>query len=134
MLYFASNQRLSCADVDVYFRANAELREIDARLNREAGSCDDLALVVGLQVVHVRAGAVHFFANRMAGAMDEVFAEPLILDIASGGVIDIEAVNNFAGAQPLFGLAGRRDRGRRGQFRICFAERTAEWGRSIQSK
>ncbi len=96
LLDFASNSRFRGADVDVDLGANSEFREIDAGLDGEAGAGDDPALVVRLQVVHVGAGAMHLFADRVTGAMDEVLAESPILNIGPGGVIDLEAVNDFA--------------------------------------
>ena len=54
------------------------------------------AFVVGFQVVHVRARAVHLFADGVSGAMDEVLAESLVLNVGAGGVIDFETVQDLA--------------------------------------
>ena len=86
LLDFTGDLRVPCADVDVYFGANSKFGEIDAGLNGEAGAGDDPAHVVSLEVVHVRAVAMYFFTNRMAGAMHEKFAITLIGDEASRGI------------------------------------------------
>ncbi len=111
-LNFASNSGLRGAHVDIHFGANAEFRKVDAGFDGEAGSGDDAPLIVSFQIVHVGAGAMHLFTDGVAGAMDEVFAKSLVLYIGPGGVIDVEAVNDFA-AQ---GWRSRRD-GWRGRGR-----------------
>jgi len=50
-------------DVDVHFAAGAEVGEVDARLDAEAGAADDAAVFPGLQPVHVCAIAVDLLAD-----------------------------------------------------------------------
>src|SRR5262249_49843595 len=56
-------------DEHVDLAADAELGEVDARLDGEAGARQDAALLVGLQVVHVGAVAVDLLADRVPGAV-----------------------------------------------------------------
>src|SRR5882724_7895727 len=73
ILDFTRYFRSAVADEDVHFTAHAELRQIDARLNGKARVGNDLALVLGLQVVHVGAVAMHRYANGVSGAVDKIF-------------------------------------------------------------
>jgi hypothetical protein len=57
------------------------------RVRREAGVGQDLALVVGFEVVEVRAGAVQFGGDVVAGAVGEVLAEAGLADDFAGGVV-----------------------------------------------
>src|SRR5574341_351129 len=68
----AVDEGLAVADVNVQLTADAELPgEIDAGLDGEAGAGQQSALVPGLQIINVRAVAMHFFADGMAGPVDE---------------------------------------------------------------
>ena len=59
-------------DEDVDLAADAELVEVDARLDREAGPAQHQPFFVGLEVVHVGAVAVDFLADVVPDAVDEV--------------------------------------------------------------
>ncbi len=48
------------ADEDVYFRANAEIFEVDPRFDRKQRAGEYAAFVVRLEIVHICSGAVHF--------------------------------------------------------------------------
>src|SRR5580698_5423443 len=96
LLDFASNSRLRCAHVDVNFRANTKFRKVHARFDGETSAGDHPALVVRFEVIHIGARAMHLFADGVAGTMDEIIPESLILNIGPGGVINLESVKNFA--------------------------------------
>ena len=61
-------------DVDVDFEADAEFGEVDARLDRKAGAAEDAAGFVRLEIVHVRAVAVHLLPDAVPRAVDESVA------------------------------------------------------------
>src|ERR1043166_2803995 len=86
----AAHGGLALADEHVDLGPDAERVRVDARLDREAGAGDQPALVVGLVVVHVDAVAVHFRAEAVPGAMDELRAEPRLLDDRPACAIDFE--------------------------------------------
>ena len=57
------------------------------------------ALVVGLEVVEVRAGAVDFVSDVVAGAMSEVVAEAGGADDGAGGIVGFEAADGAVGGE-----------------------------------
>src|SRR5437588_9248162 len=76
MLNFAGYLSGAISGKHIHLAADAKLtRQVNARLNREAGIGDDLALVFGFQIVHVGAVAVDAYANRVAGAMSEILRQ-----------------------------------------------------------
>src|ERR1700730_901352 len=86
-------------DRHVEFATHAEAsRQINSRLDREAGAIDERAMVVGLERVEVGAGAMHLAADRMAGAMDELLAEAGALDDATRGAVGLLAADRLCGA------------------------------------
>src|ERR1019366_4928185 len=98
----------------VYFAADAELREIDAGLDGEAGVRQQAALVVGFKIVEVRAGAVNLMDDIVAGAMGEVLAESGGADDGAGGIVGFESANGAVGGEGLLdsgdgGVAGVAD-------------------------
>src|SRR5579859_3924841 len=81
--------RTRVAHIHVDLTPNAEAaRKVDARFNREADAGDQLAIVLGLEVVDVRAGAVELAIDGMTGAMHEVVAEPGRANDAARGIVD----------------------------------------------
>src|ERR1700686_954980 len=72
VLYFTCYFGRAVPRKDIYFTAHAKLRQVNARLNREAGVRDDLAVVLGFQVVHVGAVAMHVHADGVPRAVGEV--------------------------------------------------------------
>src|SRR5262245_24053041 len=80
----------------VVLETNAELRQVDSRLDREARALEDATLVVRLQVVHVGAVAVDLFADRMTGAVHELIAVSRFLDDITRGVVDFPTVHCLA--------------------------------------
>ena len=83
-------------DEDVDLAPDAELGEVDARLDREAGPGQDEPLLVGLEVVHVGAVAVGLLADAVAGAVDERRAVAGLVDHPARGVVDLPAVERAA--------------------------------------
>src|SRR5438552_1734661 len=90
-LDFTGSSGAARADEHVDFRPNPEVRQIDAWFHGEQGAWEDPAVIVGFEIVHVRARSVHFFADRMPGAMHEVLAEAFTLDMGAGGIVDFVA-------------------------------------------
>src|SRR5262249_22323917 len=74
----------------------------DAGLDRKAGPRRDTALVVGLEIVHIGAIAVHFLSDGVAGAMGEVLGEAGIADDAAAGVVHFEAAQAVSGRHAFF--------------------------------
>src|SRR5207253_1725953 len=72
-------------DVDVDLAAHPELRQINARLDRETGARQDAALLARLEVVHVGAVAVRLLSDGVAGAMAEILPVAGLVDNAAGG-------------------------------------------------
>src|SRR6185295_7114956 len=85
------------------------VRQIDARLDREPDSGNQLALLARLQVVDVGPRSVQIARiDRVAGAMKEVVAVASLFDHLSGCVVDLAAAHRLAGADSL---TQQRDRG-----------------------
>src|SRR5690349_20916864 len=95
LLNLPGNPGLARSNIDVYFGSDSKLRQVNARLDGETRSRDNSALIVRLQVVHIRACAMNLFADGVPGAMHKILAESLLLDVASGGVIHIESMDHF---------------------------------------
>ena len=81
------------ADEAVHLASHPDVvREIDARLDREADSRDERALFARLEVVDVRTGAVQVARiDRVPGAVDEVLAESALRDHRSRGIVHLAA-------------------------------------------
>ena len=80
-------------DENVDFGSNAEVFEIDSRLDREERAGQDAALVVRFEIVHIRAGAVNFGSDRVAGAMDKTVAESPVADVISRCIVHFESAD-----------------------------------------
>ena len=98
----------------VDFAADAELRQIDAGLDRETGVGQEAALVVGFQVVEVRAGAVNLVGDVVAGAVGEVLGEAGGANYGAGGIVGLEAADGAVLGEGLLdggdgGVAGVAD-------------------------
>src|SRR6266700_1036340 len=91
ILDFTRYFRGAIADQDVDLTAHAELRQIDTRLDGKARIGDDLALVLGLKVVHVGAVAVHRHADGVPGAVDKIFSVPSGADALARGLVHFPA-------------------------------------------
>src|SRR5262249_53296410 len=74
---------------DVHLAPDAEIFEIEARLDREARPGEDQTLLVGLEIIHVGAVAVDFLADVVAGPMDEMIAVTGLVDDPSAGGVDL---------------------------------------------
>src|SRR5688500_4407955 len=87
-------------DVDVDLGADAELAfEVDAGLDGEGGARRDAARIPRLEVVDVRAVAVHLLADGVARAVRELLAEARALDDAPGDVVHLRAADDLAVAR-----------------------------------
>src|SRR5215472_11092450 len=96
-------------NVNVDFRSNAKLSfEVNSGLDRKADSRNHPPRIACLEIVDVDAVAVSFFANRMTGAMRELFAETCACDYATGHIIDFGATNRFSSADILAHKIDRR--------------------------
>src|SRR5213079_1324127 len=75
-------------DVHVHLAAHAELRQVNAGFDTEAGSADDAPVVARFEAVDVRAVAVHLLADVVPGAVREVLAVARVLDHGARRVVD----------------------------------------------
>src|ERR1039457_2214678 len=88
-LHLAGDYCFALADVHVDFVAHAEIRQVNAGFDGEAGEGADAPHVVVLEIIHVGAVAVHFDADGVAGTMGEVLAESGLPDDTAGGVVHL---------------------------------------------
>ena len=96
-------------NVNVDFGSNAKLSfEINPGLNRKTNSRNDAPRIAGFEIVDVDAVAVSFFANRMAGAMRELFPETCACNYAALHIIDFRAANRFVSPNILAHEIDRR--------------------------
>ena len=98
-LDFARHPGLAGRGEHVDLAAHAELGQIDARLDGEAGIGQDAALVVGFQVVEMRAGAVDLLGDIVAGAMGEELAEAGGANDGAGRIVGLESADRAAGGK-----------------------------------
>ena len=113
-LDFAGDPGFGLGGEHVDFAADAELGEVDAGLDGEAGVGENAALVVGFEVVEVRAGAVDFVGDVVAGAVGEVLGETGGADDGAGGIVGFESADGAASGKSLLdggdgGVAGVAD-------------------------
>src|SRR5206468_4704692 len=79
-------------NVNVNFGSNAEFSfEVNAGLDGKTNSGNDRPRIARLEIVDVDAVTVGFFANRMAGAMCELFAETCTCDYTTRHIIYLGA-------------------------------------------
>src|SRR5260370_7984375 len=84
VLDFTSNFGGAAADQNVDFAAHAKLaREINPRLDREAGVGNNFAAVFGFEIVHVGSVAVHWLADGMPRTIPQLFPIPALRDLLS---------------------------------------------------
>ena len=89
----------SRADTDhIDLSADAEIVEIHAGFDREAGAREEPAIVVGFVVVHVDAVAVHGLAEAVAGAVQDRVAVAGVFSTVRRGAIDFPAAQVAARA------------------------------------
>ena len=72
------------------------LRHVDARFDREQGSGDQLAIVVGFEVIEVRAIAVDALVEAVTGAVDKILSISRICDHPAGDAVEIAAADLLA--------------------------------------
>src|SRR5436309_2138259 len=100
MLNFAGYLSGAISGQHIHLAADAKLtRQVNARLNREAGIGDDLALVFGFQVVHVGAVAMDAYANRMPGAMSEILRQACRGNMSARGLVYFPSGNLAPGSE-----------------------------------
>ena len=92
----------------VDFAADAEVGEVDAGLDGEAGVWQDLADIMSFEVVEVCAGAVDFVSDVVAGAMGEVVGETGGANNGACGIISLEPADCAAFGEGLLDGADRR--------------------------
>src|SRR5215831_15147481 len=63
LLHFTCDPCLVLANVNVDLTPHSEFGQVDSRLNRKASARDDLAVVPGLEIIHIRPIAVDVFAD-----------------------------------------------------------------------
>ena len=89
-------------DEDVDLAADAELGQVDARLDGEARPRHHPPVLARFQVVHVGPVAVDFLADVVPGAVDEVLAVAGLLDHRPGRVVHLPAQQRLAGGEGVF--------------------------------
>src|SRR5262249_970299 len=90
---------LAVAHDHVDLAAYAELRQVDAGLDGEAGVGDDLAVVLGLEVVHVGAGGVDLDPDRVPGAMRKIFSVTFRGDVVARRLVHFPAADAALGRE-----------------------------------
>ena len=105
-LQYRQNFRLRIASRDVnlsrtvneyvHFATNAELRQVDSRLNGKARPRQHSPFLMRLQVVHVGAIAVRFLTDGMAGPMAKRFAIAGLFDHCPRGPVHLPALQRLA--------------------------------------
>ena len=98
----AGNAGAVFVDVDIYFAADAEFREINAGLDGSTRTRNQAAHIVSFQIIHIRAVSMNCFSNVVAGAMEKIFTVTGFFDDGARGFIDLPALQRLAG-----GGAGR---------------------------
>ena len=78
-----------------------ELRQIDAGLNGEAGVRQNAALVVRFKIIKVRAGAVNFVGDVVAGAMGKILAEARLANDRARRIVSFESTDGAVGSKGL---------------------------------
>src|SRR5581483_7734850 len=97
----AGHSAAALAHHHVHFAAHAELGQIDAGLDGEAGVGQDLAIVLGLQIIKVRAVAVNVAGDGVPGAMDKVLPPAFRLNEVAHRLVHFPAVNLALGLECL---------------------------------
>ena len=93
----AGNAGAAFVDVDIYFAADAEFREIDAGLDGSTRTRNEAAHIVSFQIIHIRAVSMNCFSNVVAGAMEKIFSVAGFFDDGARGFIDLPALQRLAG-------------------------------------
>ncbi len=91
LLLLAGNGGKPFAYVNIDLGTNAKFRQIDARFDGETAARENAALVMRLKIVHIGPGAVHFRADAVTGAMEEVLGITALFDEAAHGIVHLEA-------------------------------------------
>src|SRR5262245_53384786 len=82
------------ANVHVDFAAHTELPgQIDAELDRKARARQEMTFIPRFEVVDVCTIAMHVLADRMAGAVDEIFTIAGLANRFPGEFIDFPAAD-----------------------------------------
>ena len=79
--------------VNIDLGSNPKLWQVNPRFNRKARVRNQVSLILGLQAVHVGAGAVIIFSNVVTRSMDEEIAKASFGDVASSDVVDLPSLN-----------------------------------------
>src|SRR5262249_6365798 len=87
--------RRLAVDVDIDLAAHAELRQVDAWLNREASPRQDTAFLARPEVVHVGPVAVRLLSDRVAGTMHEVRPVPHLVDDVPGRIVHLPTLQRL---------------------------------------
>ena len=64
--------------VYIHFAAHSELGQINSRFDRKTSARNDAPDVARLQPIHIRARAVNFLPDVVAGAVNEIFCNPAL--------------------------------------------------------
>ena len=83
-------------DIDLAANADSHVRHVDSRLYGEKGPGDQLAVIVGFEVVEVRAIAVDTLVEAVTGAVDKILSISRLGDHPAGDAVEIAAANLLA--------------------------------------
>jgi len=84
-------------NVNVDLRSDAELSFlVNSGLDRKTNSGSDASGIARLEIIDVDAVAMGLFANGMAGAMGELFAEPGARNYTARYIVHVSATNRFS--------------------------------------
>ena len=98
-LFFSSYVGEALTDVNVHLRADAEIGKVNARLDGEACAGNDAPGVVRLQIIHIGPCAVYLYADTMARAMEEIWSEAVLFNVATSHVVYLVSGYSLAGTQ-----------------------------------
>ena len=91
----ARDAGVGLADIHIYFAANAKFRQVNSRLDGEAGVRHDFAVVARFETVHVRTVSVNGFTDAVPGAMDEIFGIAGFPNDVARGTVDLPSVKGL---------------------------------------
>src|SRR5271157_2608556 len=108
LLNLSRDPGLARSGEHVHLAAHAELRQIDAGLDGEAGVGQQEALIVGFKIIKMRAGAVQLLGDVVTRAMGKEIAETGCADHRPRRIVGLVAANRPAlGKGRLHGGDGR---------------------------
>src|SRR5579864_411855 len=104
-LNFASDISGATSRQDIDFTAYSELaRQVNAGFNGEAGIGNDLAFILGFQIVHIGPVSMHVLTDGVPGAVGEVFAKAGRGNVSASRFVHFPAGNFAPGGESFLDL------------------------------